>query len=341
MVSPTEYNAARSAAILLGPASRGRILVSGADRRSYLNAMLTNDVAALSAGQGCYAAYLTPQGRMIADMRVLDIGDLLLLDLPMSVKDTVLSKLDQFIFSEDVRLGDVTATISQVGLHGPAAPAVVRSVLERAGIEAGDADLDAIPEYASFRRTFQGEPLIFAASRELSNSGFDVYVGRPAAEAITGLMLEGGAVAAGEETAEVLRVERGRPLFGRDMDEDTIPLEAGIEQRAISFTKGCYPGQEVIVRVVHRGGGRVARKLVGLTLDSEVPVPAGSRVEGGGRTDGRVTSSVFSPAAGKAIALAYVHRDLAAAGTELMVLAEPSGARAKVTSLPFEGVSTG
>jgi folate-binding protein YgfZ len=132
-------------------------------------------------------------------------------------------------------------------------------------------------------------------------------------------------------TAEAVRIEAGVPLFGRDMDQETIPLEAGIESRAISFSKGCYVGQEVIIRVLHRGHGRVARKLVGLTLDGdEIPAP-GAAVRSGDREIGSVTSSTPSPAKHRPIALAYLHRDFLAPGTNVTVGAQT----ATVTALPF------
>jgi folate-binding protein YgfZ len=132
-------------------------------------------------------------------------------------------------------------------------------------------------------------------------------------------------------TADVLRIEAGVPRFHRDMDEETIPLEAGIESRAISLTKGCYVGQEVIIRVLHRGHGRVARKLVGLTLQDGDPPASGAIVQSEGRDIGRVTSSAESPALDRPIALAYVQRDFVTPGTRLTV----NGSPAEVTSLPF------
>jgi folate-binding protein YgfZ len=142
------------------------------------------------------------------------------------------------------------------------------------------------------------------------------------------------AVALDAEAAEALRIEAGVPVFGRDMDEDTIPLEAGIESRAISFSKGCYVGQEVIIRVMHRGHGRVARKLVGLALDGEVVPARGASIRAGDRDVGLVTSSTFSPALNRPIALGYAHRDFVAAGTVLAI----DGATATVTQLPFVAI---
>src|ERR1700693_1509576 len=125
MFSGSEYQAARERAASLDRPERGRIVVSGADRASYLQGLLTNDVTALEAGEGCYAAYLTPQGRMIADLFVYELGDLMLLSMPHEVKDTVLARLDQFLFTEDVKLGDVTDSFAQIALVGPRAATVL------------------------------------------------------------------------------------------------------------------------------------------------------------------------------------------------------------------------
>jgi folate-binding protein YgfZ len=132
-------------------------------------------------------------------------------------------------------------------------------------------------------------------------------------------------------TADAIRIESGIPLFHRDMDEETIPLEAGIEGRAISLTKGCYVGQEVIIRVLHRGHGRVARKLVGLLIDGASAPREGAQVRSDARDVGHVTSATLSPALDRPIALAYVQRDFAAPGTTLVV----GDSGAMVSALPF------
>ncbi|HET7220620.1 MAG TPA: glycine cleavage T C-terminal barrel domain-containing protein, partial [Vicinamibacterales bacterium] len=148
-----------------------------------------------------------------------------------------------------------------------------------------------------------------------------------------------GASAIEREAAEITRVEAGRPAFLQDMTDDTIPLEAGIEDRAISLTKGCYVGQEIIIRVLHRGHGRVARRLVGLALDAGAAVPSpGGRIRSGEREIGSVTSAVLSPALDRAIALGYVHRDFVEPGTRVAIAA-PDGSEspAVVHRLPFVG----
>src|SRR5260221_5519528 len=132
----------------------GRIVVSGADRASYLQGLLTNDVVALKAGQGCYAAYLTAQGRMIPDLHVYELGDVMLLTVPREVKDTVLAKFDRFIFSEDVQLGDVTETLSQLAIVGSDAARVVAVLFPELSIDR----LNALPEHGHARAQLAGSP---------------------------------------------------------------------------------------------------------------------------------------------------------------------------------------
>ncbi len=330
------YRAAARSAALFDRSERGKIVVAGADRRAYLHAMLTNDILSLPAGGGCYAAYLTPQGRMIADMVVLDLGDALLVDLDRAVAPTVLARLDQFVFSEDVKLGDVSDAFGKLTLAGPAAARVVAGVAGRPGTPPMTADeLAAWPPFRNARAGFRGELLIVAASEEVGVAGFDLYVERPHLERLAAALVAAGAVRAGADDWEALRIESGRPAFGADMDHDTIPLEAGIEARAISFTKGCYPGQEVVIRVLHRGRGRIARKLVGLAIDGTQMPGAGDALRAGDREAGRVTSAAWSPRLGGPIALAMVGREFFEAGTELAVVHGDRTLAARVIALPF------
>src|SRR5215813_4898999 len=156
VVSAAAYEAAHHRAALLDRSDRGRIVVSGADRASYLQGLLTNDIVALNAGQGCYAAYLTPQGRMIADLYVYELGDVMLLTMDRAVKDTVLARLDQFIFGEDVQLGDVSDAFAQVGVIGRQAAAIVSRMLDGTNQET----VQALAEHANLRAAWQGEPAI-------------------------------------------------------------------------------------------------------------------------------------------------------------------------------------
>src|SRR6516162_7681090 len=338
LVSAT-YEAARQRAAFIDRSSRGRIIVSGRDRATYLQGLLTNDIVALKSGQGCYAAYLTAQGRMIADLWVYELGDVILLMVAGDVKDALLARLDALIFSEDVQLGDVTETQVQIAIVGPRAASIVGSLLK-----SGASGLDALDEHGSVRSDWQGRQVIVTRISDLGEPGFDLYVERGDAakgtdRQILDALRQHDVAALDDRAAEAIRIEAGVPLFHRDMDEDTIPLEAGIEARAISFTKGCYVGQEVIVRVLHRGHGRVARKLVGLRVEGpDVPQP-GADVQAADsagapaadKTVGHVTSAAFSPRLNQPIALAYVRREFVDPGARVIVERAP----ATVTTLPF------
>ncbi|MEO8520903.1 MAG: glycine cleavage T C-terminal barrel domain-containing protein [Acidobacteriota bacterium] len=334
MASASDYQVLRHAAGLIDrSAERGRLRLSGADRRRYLQGLLTNDIEALTPGTGCYAAYLTAQGRMIADMRLFELGEALIVDMDRRVSDLVRDKWDAFIFSEDVTIEDRSAALSQLGLYGPLAPRVLAEALGAAGAQpplTAEA-LEAMPLHACDSRTIDGQDLVVLRSDAAGEMGFDILMPVERTDDVAGHLERAGAVRIGAEAVEARRIESGRLRFGIDMTVETIPLEAGIEDRAISLTKGCYVGQEVIIRVLHRGHGRVARRLVGLSLASNEAPPRGTAISSGEREVGAVTSAVRSPALGHAIALGYVHRDFTAAGTALTV----AGVPATVSVLPF------
>lgn len=321
------YQAARERAAWIDRSSRGRIVVSGKDRASYLQGLLTNDIAALAAGSGCYSAYLTPQGRMISDMWVYELGDVILLSLPsVETKNSVLAKLDQFIFSEDVQLGDVTDSFAQIAVIGPAAKQVVSAVAHES-VER----LAALGEHGCLRGAIAGGPAIVTRITDAGEPGFDLFVETNRRSALADGLLAAGLLQVDPGTADVLRVEAGIPVFHRDMDEETIPLEAGIEGRAINMNKGCYVGQEVIIRVLHRGHGRVAKRLVGLTIDGDAVPARDAIVKSGDQEVGVVTSAVRSESLNRPIALAYVQRDFVAPGTAVSI----DSASAVVTPMPF------
>lgn len=310
MFSLDQYRALHDGAGVFPRTDRSRLLLRGEDRRSYLQGLLSNDIAALTPGTGCYATLLTAQGRMISDMRVFELGDAVLLDLEAAVAPGVRAHLDMFVITEDVTVEDVTGTLAQVGLYGPKAG----EVLERLRAN-GTAPLHALP------------------SSDIGVNGVDLIVPLPEEPALIQTLTAMGAIRISPETADVTRIEAGIPRFLVDMDTSTIPLEAGIEDRAISLTKGCYVGQEVIIRVLHRGGGRVAKKLVGLALDGSAQ--PGDIVFAETREIGRVTSAADSPALGKRLALAYLHRDFVEPGTPVYVRTAAGDSPAAVIKLPI------
>lgn len=322
-----DYHAITEGAAITAVTRRGRIAVSGRDRASYLQGLLTNDIQALQPGTGCYAAWLTAQGRMTTDMHVFESGDMILLDVPGAQTSDVLQRLDMFIFTEDVQVADLTDPLRGVGVHGPNAAAAVQRVVDLNG-------LSDWPDLRNERVVFNGTPVVVARIDQLGVPGFTIYVEADrAAELVSGLELA-GAVHVDEPAVTAARVEAGYPLFGVDMNDDIIPLEAGIEGRAVSFTKGCYVGQEVVIRVLHRGHGRVVRKLVGLRLEGlDLPAPL-TRLYGGGRDVGFVTSVARSPRLG-AVALGYVHRDFVEPGSRVEADVARVRVAATVSALPF------
>ena len=320
-------------------APRNAIGVSGRDRASYLQGLLTNDIQALTPGTGCYAAWLTPQGRMLTDLHVFESGDMILLDVPAAEVAATLQRLDQFIFSEDVQLTDLSETLTSVWIHGPVAPELLEQTLT--GIEG----LASWPEYHNARATFSGVsskndlrphfPVVVARVSQLGVPGFVVYIEPGGKTDLERALADRGAVVAEPSAIEAARIEAGYPVFGVDMTDDTIPLEAGIEERAISFNKGCYVGQEVIIRVLHRGHGRVARRLVALRLEGDAPPVRGAKIYAADRDVGTVTSAAISPDLGP-IALGYVHRDFTETGTHLGVQGLAARLDAVVSGRPVD-----
>jgi folate-binding protein YgfZ len=314
---------ARSGIGSIGP--RRQIAVSGNDRRPYLQGLLTNDIDALTPGSGCYSAWLTPQGRMLTDMHVLESGDMIVLDVPAETAAHTLERLDQYLFGEDVQLAALDGQLTAIWVHGPSAPDALAVCLS--GLDAPH----SWPDYRVARGSFQTTPVVVARIDQLGIPGFSTYLPPEAEAPFLEALAHAGVRRVRQAAIDALRIEAGYPLFGLDMTADTIPLEAGIEHRAISFSKGCYVGQEVIIRVLHRGHGRVARRLVGIRL-AGASVASGSKVFSGAREIGFVTSSADSPTLG-GIALGYVHRDFIEPGTKIEIHSSAGPEDAVVSAL--------
>jgi folate-binding protein YgfZ len=347
MSSSSAYHAARHTSAFIDLSRRGRIVVTGDDRASYLQGLLTNDITTLPSGAGCYSAYLTPQGRMLADMQVLNLGVELLLDVHPSVTAMLVDRLQKFVFAEDVTIQDRTTLWTAFGLHGPESTRVVSDLLHLGqendlasagpGIEAAS----EIVEYSEYRHRggrFEGVPVLVVRSDEIGERGFTLYTDATVGTQLADALVGAGAEALDVATFDLLRVEAGRPAFPVDLGPDTIPLEAGIEDRAISMTKGCYVGQEVIVRILHRGQGRVGRRLVGLVFEPSAEPPdvgVSLRRRDDAQAVGVITSAVWSPALGRPIALGYVKRELAEIGTELVADVGGRQLAGVITERPF------
>ena len=300
------YRSARTGLGFRHRHEQGLLRVTGKDRLTWLNGLVTNDVITQSP---CYAAWLTPQGRMITDMFVVDGPDETLLEVPAPVAATLAERLDGLIFTEDARVVDASREVQALEIAGPGAGRGI------------DAVTHSMPADMTVRLRQVTAPV----------AGVVAYVpARQMAGALEALTHH-GATPIDDVTAEILRVEAGIPRFLVDMGEDTIPLEAGLDH-AISHTKGCYVGQEIIVRIRDRAHGRVARHLMGLRIEGDdVPMPD-QPVVLDGRQVGRLTSAVRSVALDAPIGLAMLHRDASAPGTRVTI---GDGFGALVTDLPF------
>ncbi len=296
---------------LVDRSERGKLALTGAQAKDFLQGQVTNDILGLEPGRGCYAAFLTHKGKMIGDLRVLDTGDELLLDCERPVLQDLFTMIRRYKLGRDVELHKRTLECGLLSLVGPHARAA-----------AGSPGLPA-EEHRHRPAELGGAPVRLIAT----DLGVDVLCDAGETARVIAALTAAGAVPVDEAAAEVRRVETGRPRFGVDLDDSVIPQEAGLNERAVSFTKGCYVGQETVARLFYRG--KPNRHLRGLRLSG--PVPSGAPLRLGEREVGRVGSVAASPALGP-IALALVRRE-AEPGSKLAV--GDAGVTALVVELPF------
>jgi tRNA-modifying protein YgfZ len=306
-----QYRALREEAGVLDRSERGKLLVKGGDAAEYLQGQLTNDIEALEADRGCYSALLDRKGHMQADMRVLRLASgEIWLDTEPSATGRVLRHLQMYCVGREVEVSDASSGWAIVSLLGPASAEVAGTPVPA-------------PEHAQGYFERDGVEIL-AVGTDL---GVDLIARSDQADALRRALAASGAVEVSEEAAEIRRVESGRPRFGREMTERTIPQEAGITDRAVSFTKGCYIGQETVARLHYRG--KPNRRLRGLRLSG--PARDGDPVRLGDRELGEVGTAVVSPAHG-AIALAILRRE-AEPGATVTV---GDAAEAEVVDVPFQ-----
>ena len=307
-----EYEAVRGGAGLFDLSSRGRVEVSGGEAVQFLNGMVTNDVARLADGAWMHAAFPNPQGRLIASARVLRDGDRFIFDTEPATYAALLRTLERFTLAGDFRVRDLTDKTCLLSLQGPRAAEVAASAL---GGEAVGRGRVAVTPDAVGR-----EPLRVIRATHTAEDGLDLFVDAEGAAHLWGSLVAAGARPCGADALEVLRVEAGIPRYGVDASEANVVTEVLDEAEAVSYTKGCYTGQEIIARIHWRG--HVAKRLAGLVFDRDAEPPADSTLKtcAEGREAGRVTSAVFSPRLLRHVALAVVRYDSLAPGTELKVV---------------------
>ena len=304
-----EYGVLTGSCGVLDRSERGKLALTGGEAKSFLQGQLTNDIEGLTPEHGCYAAFLTPKGKMVGDLRVLDTGDELLLDTERVALQELFNMIRRFSIGYAVDLHKRTLECGLLSLIGPEAD----SVCQRAfGFVPGPAEHEhSLSAEVRAIRTDVGIDLLFAADR---------------LDGVLEAVKAAGADSVGEEAAEVVRIEHGRPRYGIDLDDSVIPQEAGLNDRAVSFTKGCYVGQETVARLYYRG--KPNRHLRGLR--SAQPLRPGDELAYGDRVAARVTSVAVSPRLGP-VALAFVRREVPVGAS----MKAGGGGEAEVVELPF------
>jgi folate-binding protein YgfZ len=307
----TDYRTITEGCGLLDRSERGKLALTGGECRSFLQGQVTNDVEALVPGSGCYAAFLTPKGKMLGDLRVLDADTELLLDTERIALQELFNMIRRFSVGYDVQLHKRTLECGLLSLIGPESDGVL-----------GEA-APGLEEHSHRQCTVAGVP----ARSIRTDLGVDLLCEAATVESLRQTLQNARAVSVAKAAVECLRVERGRPRYGVELDDSVIPQEAGLNERAVSFTKGCYVGQETVARLFYRG--KPNRQLRGLRC--EQPVEPDEAIHFDGRVVGRVGSAVSSPRFGP-IALALVRRE-APPGTNVVIGEER--VPAVVSELPF------
>ena len=309
--TPSDYAAATNGCALVDVSERGKLALSGSEAKEFLHGQVTNDIVGLEPGRGCYAAFLTHKGKMLGDLRVLDFGDELFLDCERSALQPLFTLIHRFKLGRQVELHKRTLQSGLLSLVGPRARAIAGAGdLGPAEHDNGPGEIDGVP--VRLITTYLGVDVLCAAEDT---------------DRLSRALTDRGAVPVPESVLDVVRVEHGRPRYGIDLDDSVIPQEAGLNERAVSFTKGCYVGQETVARLFYKG--KPNRHLRGLRL-SALAAP-GSDVSAGGRLLGRLGSVAVSPEHG-VIALALVRREAEPGDT---VAVGDGNVSATLTALPF------
>ena len=309
----------------------GRIEVAGSEAEPFLNGLVTNDVKALPKGAWMLAAFPNVQGRLVALVRILRLDQtLFLLDTEAATRDRVRQMLERYTLAGDFRVRDATEEMARLSLQGAKARETIAKVF---GEEAARLERNRI---ASLDRN---GPLLIRASHT-GEDGFDIFIEARRAPEIWRAAKAAGARPIGFDALETLRIEAGIPRYGIDMDETTVVLETGLDE-AVSFTKGCYLGQEIIARI--RWRGHVAKKLMGLVFDERnepseeerEALPKAKIIAPDGKEMGRITSSARSPRLERTIALAYIRYAYLEPGTEAHIALNERQFKARVAALPM------
>jgi folate-binding protein YgfZ len=325
-----EYHAARTSAGIVDRSAQSKIELRGRDRAKFLHNLCTNDIKSLAPGYGCEAFITNVQGKIMAYIRVFAGAESIWLETVPGAAPTLLAHFDRYLITEKVELADRTADFAQLMIVGPRACEMVSAAI-------GSAVLDR-HQLEHMEITIAGQTCRLIYSDSLGLPSFELLVPAEHAASVWQRLRESGEPLGlnpiGAQAYDILRIEAGLPIFGIDIDDSNLPQEVGRDRLAISFTKGCYLGQETIARI--DALGHVNRHLVGLAVpDVPTPPARGATISSGGKSVGAVSSAANSPALNCAIALGYVRRGFERPGTELIIESPAQPLRAVVHALPF------
>ena len=304
MSEMNEYSALHNGALFFDRSDRTRMRISGPKAAELVTGMVTNDVSALVPGEGQYAAALTPKGKIVADLRIFALDDGLLIDASSAAAPGWKEMVRKYINPRIAPYHDLSGELSDIGVFGRSARLVVSRMMD-----VDDKELSALAPYGHISRAFADGTAIIARVPEIDLDGFEIFVPREAAASLKATLQVAGIFAGSQETWGIARIESGRPEWGTDMDESTLPQEANFDELgAISYTKGCYIGQETVARVHFRG--HVNRFLRRMRFVTRPAPPKGAElVDETGKVIGEIRSSALSPRFG-GVALGMVRREV-------------------------------
>jgi folate-binding protein YgfZ len=324
-----EYDAIRGGVAVVDLSGAGILRLSGNNSIQFLNGLISNDVKSLKAGEGVLAAFPTLQGKLLALCRVYNLGEYMLMELDAINREKIFKNLSRFSLAGEFFVTDVSDDLALFSLQGPRSTELLESLTGQPIEE---------EQYRIVEGQIAGARVFIASHSRCGETGFDVFIQNEFARKVLETILERGVIfgarEVGFEAFETARIEAGVPREGVDAGENYIILESELES-AVSYTKGCYLGQEVIARIHWRG--QPAKRLRGLLIDADrPPAPGAELFAGDGKKVGEITSSARSFALGRLIALGYVHRYYLTPGTEFTLKrGEAELGRAELVELPF------
>ena len=323
-----EHRAVRQGVGVIDLSHRGRLDITGADRAAYLHRIISNDIEGLSVGEGNYATILTNRGKIIADMKVFVFEDSIDIETNAETTSILYQELDKYLIADDVTIEDFTERTGAVGIHGPKSAELLQEIY--------GFDVRGLPEYHSIADKIDGRRIVCVRSNETGEVGYNLCTTSESMEWLWDTILTKGrafgAEPVGLTALNSLRIEAGIPQFGAELDDSIFPGEAELE-RAISFEKGCYIGQEIVARMKYRGHPN--RLLRGFEITDDTLPRSGDRLFDGDKEIGWLTSTVVSPTLGKTIGLGYIRVAFADEGTQVEIEMADNRVKATVRLLPF------